>query len=522
MKWFLSVWLVLFGGCTVRVTGQVVIPSPEKLVRKEGKFDLEKKRLVVYTEDTAAIHAEFFKKEIIGSLPFSWSARKSKATIRLVRNAAYGAEGYRLCVTPDYIEIQAGDEAGFIYSVQTLRQWREYGAGPGSAFRCVEITDAPRMKWRGFMLDSGRQYQSVATVKKYIDMVSLLKMNYFHWHLTEGLGWRVEIKQYPLLTGKGAYVGTGKEQQGFYSQEQIREIVDYAAKRCVTIVPEIDMPGHAEAALSAYPELGCFGQPVAVPQKGFTQHIFCAGKDRTLAFLKQVLDEVCTLFPSPYIHLGGDEAPKGNWDRCPDCRKRIADYHLKDSHDLQLWFSAQMADYLKTKGRKAIFWGDVVYQDGYVLPDNVVIQWWNYRGHKDLALRNALRHRYPVICSTNYYTYLNFPLTPWRGYAEARTFDLEDVYNRNPSYEAMQQDNPLVWGMGCALWTDDGVQVHMIDQRLFPRILALAEQMWHKGNSLSFERFLGRVNAKKAWFEKKGYTFGPALKEEVDSCYKWE
>ena len=228
------------------------------------------------------------------------------------------------------------------------------------------------------------------------------------------------------------------------------------------------------------------------------------------------------LVPLVLHHLGGDEAPKDNWNKCPDCQKRITDLGLKNSHDLQLWFSAQMAEHLKSKGKKAIFWGDVVYNDGYPLPDNIVIQWWNYRGHKDLALRNALRHHYPVICSTNYYTYLNFPLTPWKGYEQARTFDLKDVYMNNPSYKATQESNPLIRGMGCALWTDDGVKEYMIDRRLFPRILALAEQMWHNGPLMDFDAFYQRILHKKKWFENRGYGFGPALTEETDNNYKWE
>ncbi len=164
----------------------------------------------------------------------------------------------------------------------------------------------------------------------------------------------------------------------------------------------------------------------------------------------------------------------------------------------------------------------MVYNDGYPLPDNIVIQWWNYRGHKDLALRNALRHHYPVICSTNYYTYLNFPLTPWKGYEQARTFDLKDVYIDNPSYKATQESNPLIRGMGCALWTDDGVKEYMIDRRLFPRILALAEQMWHNGPLTDFDTFYQRILHKKEWFENRGYGFGPALTEETDNNYKWE
>lgn len=175
-------------------------------------------------------------------------------------------------------KIEAADNAGFTYSVQTLRQWVQTGPDGEILFQCVDIVDAPRIKWRSFMLDSGRQYQSPATIKKYIDMASLLKMNYFHWHLTEGLGWRVEIKQYPLLTQKGAYAAVGEEQQGFYSQEEIKALVDYAAARNITIVPEIDMPGHAEAALHSYPELGCFNRPVEIPKLGFTPNIFVQGK----------------------------------------------------------------------------------------------------------------------------------------------------------------------------------------------------------------------------------------------------
>ena len=372
------------------------------------------------------------------------------------------------------------------------------------------------------MLDSGRQYQKIATIKKYIDMASLLKMNIFHWHLTEGLGWRIEIKKYPRLTQIGSIAGKGEEQQGYYTQEEIRELVAYASERHITIVPEIDMPGHAEAALSAYPELSCFGQVPIIPLQGFTQNIFCAGKDQTLTFLKDILDEVCKLFPSPYIHLGGDEAPKGNWNKCPDCQKRIATEKLKDSHDLQLWFSAEMASYLRSKGREVIFWGDVVYQNGYPLPGNIIIQWWNYRGHKELGLRKALSHNHPVICSSNYYTYLNFPVTPWRGYTRERTFNLKDVYLNNPSEKVLQEKNPLILGMSCSLWTDDGVTEQMIDRRLFPRILALAEQMWYQGKAIEFDQFYTNIQHKKEWFEQLGFSFGPASKEEAGFNYKWD
>ena len=480
--------------------------------------------MVVYIEDTTYVSAHFLLNEIIGmgdvSIKHTRNPRKADFSFFVKENM--NQEAYQLIIGSGQIRIEANNKAGFMHAARTLQQWKRIDEKGDIVFDCVRIVDEPRVSWRGFMLDSGRQYQSVSTIKKYIDMASILKMNVFHWHLTEGLGWRIEIKKYPELTRKGAFAGKGEEQQGFYSQEDIREIVQYAAERCITVVPEIDMPGHAEAALFAYPELGCFGQPVEIPERGFTQHIFCAGKDHTLNVLKDILDEVCDLFPSPYIHLGGDEAPKGNWNACEDCQQRITDLNLKDSHDLQLWFSAEMANFLKKKGRKAVFWEDVLYQTGYSLPDNVVIQWWNYRGHGDLALRNAHQLGYPVICSTNYYNYLNFPVTPWRGYQKNRTFDLQNVYSENPSYQAVLEDNPLTLGMTCALWTDDGVKEDMIDQRVFPRILALAEQMWYNQSLCPLDVFYERVLKRKAWFESQGYIFGPAFLEDVDENYRWE
>lgn len=507
--------------CPVTTYARIILPSPNHMEIKEGKLALGEKAIMIYASDTTAFYLHLFQTEVLRNTPVCWHTEKAKADICWVVDSTLPSDGYRIHIEPKQLVVTASDKGGFVYAVQTLRQWVA-GTTGNITFTCGDISDFPRVQWRCFLLDSGRQYQRISVIKKYIDMASLLKMNYFHWHLTEGLGWRIEIKQYPRLAQIGGSVGKGEEQAGFYTQDEIKELVQYAANRNVIIVPEIDMPGHAEAALSAYPELGCFGLPVEIPQHGFTQNIFCAGKDSTIRFLKNVLDEVCALFPSLYIHLGGDEAPKGNWDKCADCRKRIATFGLKDSHDLQLWFSAEMAEYLKTKGRKAIFWGDVVYQDGYPLPENTVIQWWNFRGHGDLALRNAIKHKYPVICSTNYYTYLNFPLTPWRGYGKERTFDLKDICLNNPSDKVLKENIPLVLGMSCALWTDDGVTERMIDRRLFPRIIALAEQMWNQEGITDFNQFQEKILLRKEWFERLGFEFGPALKEEVDQTYKWD
>lgn len=503
-------YLFIFALCTsLNLFGQV-IPTPEKIQTTGSEVTCSLKKLkTVYLETHNPVVRNILQKELFHESSLTTIYNSQQADVVFVLDAKLPKEGYTLNVTSQKISVKAADDSGFLYAVQTLRQLLRDSSAKNRCLPCVQVEDAPRVQYRALMLDSGRQYQHVATLKKYLDLLCMLKMNYFHWHLTEGLGWRIEIKQYPLLTSIGAFVGTGQEQQGYYTQAEVRELVSYAAERGITIIPEIDIPGHSSAALTAYPSLCCFNEPIRIPEKGFTEQIFCAGKDATLKFLKNVLDEVCELFPSEYIHIGGDEAPKGNWEKCPDCQQRMKDLELKDTHQLQLWLTAEIANHLKTKGRKAICWGDVVYHKGYELPDNIVVQWWNWRGHKDLAVREAKRRGLNVICSSNYYTYLNFPIKPWKGYVSARTFNLYDVYTKNPSYEKLGDSNVL--GMSAALWTDFELVESMLDERLFPRILALAEQMWHKGELLPFDDFNKLIQAKEDWFWKKGYHYGPAF-----------
>lgn len=295
--------LILLSLCSysVDLSGQIIMPTPGKIERADGRLRLQGK-IRMYAEESPGSFIRLFYEKLVLESAVEWCKEEVNSHISWKKDVTLPAEGYRIRVTPERIIVRAADDAGFIYAIQSLRQWNT-GEERGLIFPCVEITDFPRVKWRSFMLDSGRQYQKVSTIKKYIDMASMLKMNYFHWHLTEGLGWRIEIKRYPFLTRIGAFVGQGPEQQGFYSQEEVKEIISYAADRGITVVPEIDMPGHAEAALNAYPRLGCFNVAVKVPQSGFTQNIFCAGKDSTLIFLKNVLDEVCRMFPSALIFI---------------------------------------------------------------------------------------------------------------------------------------------------------------------------------------------------------------------------
>ena len=523
-KIFISIFLIIN---TYASIGQNILPTPEHVIFLNSKFVFKKNVQLAYVN------------EYINSAQYLANRLKAYAKIKTeVSNSGdivlcnnndnidIGNEGYKLEINEDHIKIYANNDAGIFYGIQSLLQLlpNEVQAGKhydltGVKIDGLEVIDQPKYEWRSFMLDSGRQYQTPDFIKRYLNHMAMLKMNVFHWHLTEGQGWRIEIKKYPKLTEIGSQVSDGKEQQGYYTQEEIRDIVSYAEQLHITVVPEIDVPGHSEAALTAYPEMSCFKEaPESV--MAFSANLFCGGREETYTFLQDILNEVCELFPSQYIHLGGDEAPKANWDKCLDCQNRIKEEKLHDSHDLQLYFSTRLAQYLKTKGKKAIFWGDVIYDEGTTLPDNVVIHWWNWRRHEDKALKNAIKRGHQVICNTNYYSYLNFPLSPWTRYSKKRTFDMKTTYEQNPS--DLTDPHELVIGMGSCLWTDWYVQEYMIDRRVFPRIFSLSEQMWSKGKRLQFEEFYQKVKTKYPLLELLGIDNGPALKEEITKGYQWD
>lgn len=322
-----------------------------------------------------------------------------------------------------------------------------------------------RMSWRGLMLDSGRQYQTVGYIESLLDSMAVRSMNVFHWHLTENDGWRMQLPNHPRLTEVGASVASGKEQQGFYSVEEMRHIVTYAAERGITVVPEIDLPGHSGALIAAYPEFGC------------SKEVLCPANAQILTFLKGIIDDMCEIFPSDYIHLGGDEVNHSAWHSCTDCQQLMQREALSSEAALQVWFERQLIDYLATKGRKAILWEDVLYETTDPLPSNVVIQWWNYRSKGETGLREALKRGLPVICSSNYYCYLNFPETPWGGYAQDRTCTAADIEERNPSHLLFDCTNPLMLGMEACLWTDYNLTQSMLHRRLYPRLDIMARQM---------------------------------------------
>ena len=507
-----------------------IIPTPSEEKPGEGRFEITHNTTISAVPEAAAA-MRYLNQKLATSAGFTLRIDTQQVLSRITclhgDSLKYpGREAYRLTVTSDNIAIEANDSPGFLYGVMSLLQMLppEIVSGHRAALfslevPCVVVNDAPKYGWRSFMLDSGRQFQSKEFIKRYLEYLAMLKMNVFHWHLTEGQGWRIQIKKYPQLTEIGSKVARGEEQQGYYSREDIREIVDFAATLSIAVVPEIDVPGHSEAALIAYPELTCLGKkPESVME--YSPALFCAGKQETYSFLENVLDEVCEMFPGEYIHLGGDEAPKDMWDSCRTCQNMIRGEGLRNSHELQIYFSSRLSEYLQHKGKKVILWGDVVEQAGQRLPENVIIYWWNYRKKNDTAYQRALQSGYPVIGGTNYFTYLNYPVTPWSQYKEDRTFDLRMAYEGNPSN--ISDPPSLFLGMGSCLWTDWNVTMRMIDQRVFPRLLVLAEQMWNKRKNIPFEEFYERVKGYYPRMRVLGIRYGPALKDEVPTGYSWE
>ncbi|MHA2303947.1 MAG: beta-N-acetylhexosaminidase [Candidatus Hodarchaeales archaeon] len=417
-----------------------------------------------------------------------------------------GNEGYTLLVTSENVEITAMEKEGIFYGIQSFRQLLPAEIEKKSVIEDnlwsippVKIIDYPRFPWRGFMLDEGRHFLGMDFVKRILDLMALHKLNVFHWHLTEDQGWRIEIKKYPKLVTLGSsrketQVGgffsfiTKKRDKiphnGYYTQEQLKEIINYASVRCITVVPEIDIPGHSMAALAAYPEFSCTGGPFEV-QTGFgiKKEVFCAGKESTFTFLQDVMRELITVFPSGFIHIGGDEAPKNRWKNCSDCQKRIKTENLSDEHGLQTYFINRISKYLLSNNKIPIGWNDVLSPG---LHEDVLSQYW-FGGRKKV-LEHA-RHGRNFIISKFFNTYLdyNYYLTPLR-----KCYRFEPVpKNLEPEF------HKNIMGVEAPLWTEWVTNPQKADWQIFPRLTALAEVGWtlkENKNYTSFKRRLKSFN----------------------------
>ncbi|HEX7009320.1 MAG TPA: beta-N-acetylhexosaminidase [Phycisphaeraceae bacterium] len=416
-----------------------------------------------------------------------------------------GAEAYRLTIAPSSVTVEAAGPAGAFYAVQTIIQLAAAAvAQDRGQIPCGWIHDRPRFPWRGLMLDSARHFQPVAWIKRLIDQLALLKLNRLHWHLTDDQGWRAQVERYPRLTQIAAWRGSGGDRYGgFYTQEQMRDIVAYAAARHIQVVPEIEMPGHCNAALYAYPELSCSGKPLEVGDRGWSAYTdkvgrlaFCAGREAVFEFLEGVLDEIAGVFDAPYLHIGGDERPKGLWEQCPRCRAALVRHGLRSESELQGWFMWRMADYCRRSlGRTPILWVDEMLwgDDRKVgLPAGAIAQGW-HAGESAQAARLGAA----TINSNHEWTYFDYPAferdQPTRPDWMC-LLPLEKVYQFDPVPAELEESlRPRVLGSEAAMWTEYTPNRAELEKQLMPRLVAFSEVVWSPMEARCFDEFMKRL-----------------------------
>lgn len=529
--------LFLFACFTLKnVTAQEIniIPKPQSVTVKSGNFIVSASTPIIAVtradKNVAALLNSYLKSYYGFTLPLA--AKGSKGIVLSTKSTS--GEGYHLEAGTNAISITGNSEAGTFYGIQTLLQLLPTTKSTKLSVPAVSITDAPGVSYRGMMLDVGRHFFPVDFVKKYIDFLALHKMNYFHWHLTEDQGWRIEIKKYPKLTSVGAwrdgtiigrFPGTGNTNQrygGFYTQAQVKEIVAYAAKRYITVVPEIEMPGHGSAAIAAYPELSCFPEKATydyfvksgnkadywagsktgkhvMQSWGVYDDIFCAGKEHTFQFLQDVLDEVLPLFPSKFVHVGGDEAPKTNWKACPLCQKRMKENHLKDEHELQSYFIQRMEKYINSKGKVLLGWDEIL--EGGLAPNAWVMSW---RGEKG-GIEAAKQH-HNVIMSPTTYAYLDYQQAPVEDSVTITNnknhLSIEKVYSWHLFPDALTADEAkYIQGGQANLWTEYIDNPRKVEYMLFPRIDAVCETLWTPQSQKNYDDFSQRLETQKKRYD---------------------
>ena len=500
-----------------QATAQQLIPQPVKMTPRAGAFEITP-RTVIWSDRASAPVARqlarylepaagFTVRVVTGGTPpaRAIALRHDPALKRL------GPEGYTLDVRPTSIAIRAPQAAGLFYAVQSIRQllppeiMRE-AAVTGVAWRvpAVSIEDHPRFGWRGGHLDAGRHFMPKEFVKKYIDLLALHKFNVFHWHLTEDQGWRLEIKQYPKLTEIGAWrketlVGRprrdaqfdGKRHGGFYTQDDAREVVAYAKARFITVVPEIEMPGHAQAAIAAYPELGVTGEPVEVATTWGVFSDILNAEPSTITFMQNVLKEVMDIFPSRYIHIGGDEADKAKWKASERIQARIKQLGLKDEHELQSWFIRQMDAFLVSHGRRLVGWDEIL--EGGLAENAVVMSWRGVKGGIEAA-----QAKHDVVMAPTSHTYFDYAQSkaPGEPVSASSFLPLETVYAFEPVPKELEGELAKhVLGAQGQLWSEYMPNVKQVEYQAFPRMAALSEVVWSPKEARDYNAFLQRLTA---------------------------
>ncbi|WP_306639774.1 glycoside hydrolase family 20 protein [Sanyastnella coralliicola] len=500
MRLFWFVLVALLVGCVPKEASKnaMIKMAVPQLIPKPQSMELSGQVAYVLSEELTVFDEGGFESETeMLSAFFDRPIRKvespEEADIRFQRSRwSRIPEAYLLNIDSSGVQITAGSNHGAFNAVMTLVQWKK-----GDHLKHVTIDDEPSFRHRGMLLDCCRHFMEPEFVKRYIDLLARYKMNVLHWHLTEDQGWRVEIDAYPKLTEVGAW-RTEKDSSihgGFYTKEEMRDIVAYAAARHIKVIPEIELPGHSSAAIASYPWLSCTGEQIPVENEwGVFKDIYCAGNDSTIAFLETVLDEVLEIFPSDVIHIGGDEAPKTRWEQCEKCQRRIKEEGLHDEHELQSWMIGHFAEFLDSRGRKLIGW-DEILEGG--LPEGAMVQSW--RGMEGGITAAEMERE--VVMSPTSHAYFDY---------DVRSTDLEEVYSFDPIPESLSADQAkYIIGGECNMWTEHAPQ-DKVDSKVFPRILAMAEVLWAYPEERNYQEFERRVDREYAALDELGVDYGAA------------
>lgn len=510
-----------------------VIPAPAAMVLQDDLYLLDESSGFQSQDPALRAVAELMAARWRTPTGFDWAVSANAGNVRLSMDPDLGAESYSLSVNGSGVDIKAGDAAGAFYALQTVHQMLPAeisGSGPAMTtawvLPFVEIKDQPRFPYRGMHLDVGRHFFDVDFVKRYIDTMARYKFNVFHWHLTEDQGWRIEIDAYPRLTEVGAwrretvveknldpYIGDGTPHGGFYTKEEIREVVDYAAQRFITIVPEIDIPGHTGAALAAYPELGCHEGPYEVKTTwGIQQDILCPSEE-TFRFVNTVLDEVAELFPGPWIHIGADEVPKVQWENSAVAQEVIRREGLADETELQSWFVHRVEEHINRLGKRLIGWDEIL--EGGLAPNATVMSWRGMIGGIEAA-----RMGHDVIMTPTDYLYFDF----YQGNPETeplamnwanRIIPLDTVYAFEPVPEELRAAEARhILGAQANVWTEYISTPEYVEYMAWPRAIALSEVVWSPRSARNLDQFYDRLALNLQHLERLGINY--RIPERID------
>ena len=537
--------LLLLFGCAVSCTQPEnsisnesigIIPLPSTYELKPGTFYITGQSSIGIDKSDPEMTAlaNYFNEEISDATGFSLPVNNSGTIIfQLGEHKELGEEGYQLSISSDQLILSAYKHHGIFNGIQSVLQLlppeiksKTVQADATWSINCIEVTDKPQFAWRGLMLDVSRHFFTKQEVKKFIDQMAEYKYNVFHWHLTDDQGWRLEVKSLPRLTAIGAWraprVGNWWEREpqlptdslsygGYYTTEDIREIVEYAQQRYVTIVPEIDIPGHSMAALSAYPEISCTGGPfhVNVGNTFYTkiENSLCAGNEQTFEVLDSVFAEVARLFPSPYVHIGGDECYKGFWEKCSKCKMRMQKEHLKNLEELQSYFVKRVAAMVQKRGKQVIGWDEIL--EGGLAPETIVMSWRGMKGGIEAA-----KQGHSVIMTPTDHCYLDFyqgdPTVEPNTYSMLR---LQDCYKYQLIPDSV--DASLIMGGQGNLWTESVPHYRQVEYMIWPRALAISETLWTDARLRNWKFFVNRVEQQFERFDRSGVNYARSIYDPI-------